>query len=78
MAHFELRILFANNIQAAFALNYFTILTTLLDGCLDFHFCIFLLFVSEGNPTFGQIVRGHFNSYLITREYLDIMHTHLS
>ena len=78
MAHLELRILFANNIQAAFALYYFTIRTTLLDGCLYFHFCIFLLFVSEGNPTFRQIVRGHFNFNLITRKDADVVHAHLA
>ena len=37
LAHLELRVFLANYVQAAFALDNLAVLTTLFDGCLDFH-----------------------------------------
>ena len=52
LAHLELRVFLANYIQATFALDNLAVLTTLFDGCLDFHICKFL-FVSERYSALG-------------------------
>ena len=77
MAHLEFRILLANDIQAAFALHDLAILTTLLDGCFNFHSVKFL-FVSERYSSFCQIIRGHFDPHFVSGQDPDIMHTHLA
>ena len=38
LAQLELRVLLADNIKAAFTLNYLAILAALFDGSLDFHY----------------------------------------
>ena len=52
MAHLELGVLLADDVQAAFASDDLAILAALLDGCLDFHIYAFL-FVSERYSAFG-------------------------
>ena len=37
-----------------------------------------MLFISEGNSSFGQIIRRHLYLYLVSRQYLDVVHTHLA
>ena len=46
LAHLELGVLLADDVEAAFALHDLAVFATLFDGCLDFHICEFL-FVSE-------------------------------
>jgi hypothetical protein len=52
LAHLELGVLLADDIQAAFASDDLAIFAALLDGCLDFH-NMDVLFVSERYSAFG-------------------------
>ena len=80
MTHFEFRILLANNIQAAFAFHDFAIFAALLDGCFYFHIAmsILMLFISEGDSSFGQIIRRHFDLDFVTGQDLYVVHAHLA
>ena len=53
LAHFELGVLLADNVEAAFTPDDLAVFAALFDGCLDFHLRIFFLFVSESNSAFG-------------------------
>ena len=77
LAHFELGVLFADNIKTAFALYNLAILAALLDGCFYFH-NMYFLFVSERNSSFGQIIRRNLNLDSVSRENLNIIHPHLA
>jgi hypothetical protein len=57
-------VLLVNNIQLALPSHDLTIGAALFDGCTNFHK---LLFVSEYDPSPGQIVRTHLHPHLITR-----------
>ena len=37
-----------------------------------------MLFISEGNSSFGQIIRRHLYLYLVTGQYPDVVHTHFA
>jgi hypothetical protein len=70
---FEAWILLVDNIKLALPPHNLTIGTALFDGCTNFHD---LLFISEYNPSPGQIVWAHLHPHLITRQNPDIIHPH--
>ena len=72
----------ANHHDAAFALDDFALFANGLNGRSDFHFqippCTFPkrnLFRTPCNASLGQVVRGHFNRDLITRQNADEIHS---
>ena len=76
MAHLELGVLLADDVEATFTPYDLAIFAALLDGCLYFHIANFL-FVSERYPSLGQIVRRDFNLYSVAQKDVDKVHTHL-
>ena len=61
---FKFRIFFVYNVQFSFASNYFTVNTSFLYGCSNFHFFFFKtlnsnLFVPKSNSRFCQIIGAH-------------------
>ena len=79
LTQFELRVLLVDNIEAALATYDLAVCSALLDRCSCFHlFSFFVLFVTENDSAFRQIVRAHFHLYLIAGKNLNIVHTHLT
>ena len=76
LAHLELGVLLADDVETAFAPHYLAIVAALLDGCLYFHIACFL-FVSERYPSLGQIIRRDFNLDSVAQKDVDKVHTHL-
>jgi hypothetical protein len=58
----------------------FTILQSSLRFLMDVltFMVIVLLFVSERNATFSQVVRRHFDPHLVAGQDPDVMHAHLA
>ena len=77
MAHLELRVLLADDIETAFASDDLAILAALLDGCFDFH-NIEILFVSERYSSLRQIVRRNLYLDFVSEKDVDKVHSHLS
>ena len=75
LALLKTRILLVDHIQFAFPPHDLAIGTSFLDGCSYFHD---LLFVPEYDSSPRQIIWAHFNSYLITRQNSDVVHSHFS
>ena len=72
----------ADHHDAAFTLDDFALFANGLNGRSDFHFqippCTFPkrnLFRTPCNASFGQVIRGHFNRDLITRQDADEIHS---
>ena len=76
LAHLELGVLLADDVQAAFTPHDLAIFAALLDGCLYFHIVVFL-FISERYPSLGQIVRRNFNLDPVAQKDVDKVHAHL-
>jgi hypothetical protein len=79
----ELRVLFVDDVQFALPANDFAVNASFLDGCSNFHDWLFfktmvLLFVAVRYSCFAQVVRAHFQSYLVTYQDLDIVHPHFA
>ena len=71
----------ANNHHVAFSLDDFALFANLLDGRLNFHcFIPFLSFrtillFSPSDTSFCEVVNRNLNSYRISGENLDIIHS---
>lgn len=65
-------ILFVDHEQLALTPDDLTIGAAFLYGCFNFH----VLFVSEYNSTFCQIIRRHLQSNSVARQDADVIHAH--
>ena len=74
----ELRVLLVDHIEATLTTYDLAVGSALLQGCSCLHILNDVLFVSEYDSAFRQIVRTHFHFHSVTRKNLDVVHTHLS
>lgn len=74
---FELRVLLVDNVKLSTPAHNLALGGTLLDGCTYFHRTTFL-FVSVTDATSREVIGRHLNRNLITRQYPDVVHAHLT
>lgn len=74
---FELRVLLVDDVKLTAPAHDLALGGTLLDGCTYFHRTS-ILFVSVTDSPPCEIIRRHFYRNLITGQYPDVVHAHLT
>ena len=74
----ELRVLLVDHIEATLTTYDLAVGSALLQGCSCLHIWRVLLFVSEHDSAFRQIVRAHLHLHFVAGQDFDVVHAHLA